>query len=208
MAGIEKRVFMSSKWNVMQSNYSDTLTVHVQVSPLLELLKMEEIQIVKTGWMKVQRCHISWLSNDLNTPMFECTKHVCDNQKIRTDKMYNIELHNSYSSPNTVKETKWRRMRWVEHVARMRNMRNAYKIVARKPDGKRLVGRPWNSCEDNVKKDRKDTGCDDVGQRRALVNTVMNLRVPQKVGISWPVERLSDSQELCSCYGLWRAVWK
>jgi hypothetical protein len=63
-------------------------------------------------------------------------------------------------------------------------MRNAYKIVARKPDGKRLVGRPWNSCEDNVKKDRKDTGCDDVGQRRALVNTVMNLRVPQKVGIS------------------------
>jgi hypothetical protein len=47
-----------------------------------------------------------------------------------------------------------------------------------------------------------------VGQRRALVNTVMNLRVPQKVGISWPVERLSDSQELCSCYGLWRAVWK
>jgi hypothetical protein len=33
-----------------------------------------------------------------------------------------------------------RRMRWAEHVARMVKMRNAYKIFAGKPEGKRPFG--------------------------------------------------------------------
>jgi hypothetical protein len=34
-------------------------------------------------------------------------------------KLYNEELHDLYSSPNTVRVIKSRRMRWAEHVARM-----------------------------------------------------------------------------------------
>jgi hypothetical protein len=36
---------------------------------------------------------------------------------------------------------KSRRMRWNRHVARMGEMRNAYKILMRKPEGKRPLGR-------------------------------------------------------------------
>jgi hypothetical protein len=33
-------------------------------------------------------------------------------------------------------------MRWVEHVAFMEELRNAKKIVVRKPEGKKSLGRP------------------------------------------------------------------
>jgi hypothetical protein len=45
----------------------------------------------------------------------------------RWRKLYNEKLHNLYSS-NIIRVTKLRRNTWVEHVARMRDMRNAYKI--------------------------------------------------------------------------------
>jgi hypothetical protein len=34
-----------------------------------------------------------------------------------------------------------RKMRWAEHVARMRELRNAYKILVAKPEGKKPHGR-------------------------------------------------------------------
>jgi hypothetical protein len=34
-------------------------------------------------------------------------------------KLHNEELHNLYSSPNTIRMIKSRRMRWLGHVARM-----------------------------------------------------------------------------------------
>jgi len=42
-----------------------------------------------------------------------------------------VKLHNLYSSPNIIKVIKSRR--WVEHVACLAQMRNAYKIWVRKP---------------------------------------------------------------------------
>jgi hypothetical protein len=42
-------------------------------------------------------------------------------------KLHNDELHNLYSSPNIVKVIKLRRMRWVEHVARMEEGRSVYR---------------------------------------------------------------------------------
>jgi hypothetical protein len=65
--------------------------------------------------------------------------------------------------------------------------RNAYRILMGKPEGKRLLGRPKSRWVDNIKTDLRKTGLDgmdwnDVAQNRdqwrALVNTVMNLRVP------------------------------
>jgi hypothetical protein len=37
---------------------------------------------------------------------------------------------------------KSRRMRWAGYVARMGEMRNAYRILVEKPEGKRPLGRP------------------------------------------------------------------
>jgi hypothetical protein len=55
-------------------------------------------------------------------------------------KMHNKELHNLYSSPNIIRMIKSRRIRWARHVARMGEKRNAYRILAGKPEGKRPLG--------------------------------------------------------------------
>jgi hypothetical protein len=46
---------------------------------------------------------------------------------------------------------KSRRMRWVGHVAQMGEKRNAYRILVRKPEGKRTLGRPRRMWVDNNK---------------------------------------------------------
>ena len=47
-----------------------------------------------------------------------------------------------YSSPNILRVIKSRRMRWAGHVARMDEEREAYRVLVRKPEGKRPLGRP------------------------------------------------------------------
>jgi hypothetical protein len=44
-------------------------------------------------------------------------------------KLHNEELCNLYSSPNIIRTIKSRNMRWAEHIARMEEKRNAYKIL-------------------------------------------------------------------------------
>jgi hypothetical protein len=82
---------------------------------------------------------------------------------------------------------KSRRMRWAEHVARMWAKRNACMILVVKPEGKRPLGRPRRRWVYNIKMDLREIMWDgmdwiDLAQDRdrwkALVNTVMNLRVP------------------------------
>jgi hypothetical protein len=102
-------------------------------------------------------------------------------------KVHNEELHNLYSSPNVIRMIKSRRIRWAWYVARMGAKRNAYRILMAKPEGKRPVGRPRHRRVDNIKMDLRKIRWDgmdwiDLAQDRehwrALVNTVMNLRVP------------------------------
>jgi hypothetical protein len=49
-------------------------------------------------------------------------------------KLHNEELHNLYSSPSIIKMIKSRRMIWAEHVARMGQKRNAYRILVGMPE--------------------------------------------------------------------------
>jgi len=59
------------------------------------------------------------------------------------------KLHNLYTSPNIIRAFKSRRMRWVGYVAHMIEMRNVYKILVRKPEGKRPHGSSRCRWEDN-----------------------------------------------------------
>jgi hypothetical protein len=63
------------------------------------------------------------------------------------------ELHSLYSSPNIVRVIKARRMRRTEHVALMGEGRGVYRVLVGKPEGKRPLGRPRLSWEDNIKLD-------------------------------------------------------
>jgi hypothetical protein len=69
----------------------------------------------------------------------------------------------------------------------MGKKRNAYRILERKPEGKRPLGRSRGRWEDNIKMDLREIGrggmdwihlAQDRDQWRALVNMVMNLQVP------------------------------
>jgi hypothetical protein len=69
----------------------------------------------------------------------------------------------------------------------MGDKRNAYRILVGYPEGKRPLGRPRRTWVDNIKMDLTEIGWDgrdwidlvqDRDQRRAVVNAVMNLRVP------------------------------
>ena len=102
-------------------------------------------------------------------------------------KLHNDELNDLYCSPNIVLVVKSRRMRWAGNVAVMGEKKGVYRILVGRTKGKRPLGRPRRRWEDNIKMDLQEVGCGDVEWKelaqdrdrcRALVNAVMNLRVP------------------------------
>jgi len=78
-------------------------------------------------------------------------------------------------------------MRWAGHVTRMEEGRGVYRVLVGKREGKRPLRRPRGRWEDNIKMDLQEMGCggtnwielaQDRDRWRAVVNAVMNIRVP------------------------------
>jgi hypothetical protein len=72
-------------------------------------------------------------------------------------------------------------------VARIGEERDAYRILVGRREGRRPLGKPRRRWEDDIKTDLREVGwrgmnwielAQDSGRWRALVNAVMNLRVP------------------------------
>jgi hypothetical protein len=104
-------------------------------------------------------------------------------------KLHNEELSYLYSSQSIIRIMKSRRMRWAGHIARIgeEERKNAYRLLVAKPEGKKPLGRRRRRWANNIKIYLGEVGWGDVdwiglakdrNRWRALVNLVLNLRVP------------------------------
>ena len=78
-------------------------------------------------------------------------------------------------------------------MARMREGRGVHRVLVRKPEGKRPLGRPRRRWEDSIEMELQEVGgrwgdwmelAQDRDRWRELLSTVRNLRVPKMRGIS------------------------
>jgi len=101
-----------------------------------------------------------------------------------------------------VRVIKSRRMRWAGHVARMGEERGVYRVLVRKSEWKRPLGRPRRRWVDNIRMGLQEVGCgymdwtglaQETDRWRTLVSVEMNLRVP------WNAGNFLTSCKLVSC---------
>ena len=83
---------------------------------------------------------------------------VLENRVLRRIFRPNEELNDLTSSPNFIWVMKSRQMKWVGHVARLEERRDAYRVLVGKPEEKGPLGRPRCRCEDNIKMDLQEVG--------------------------------------------------
>jgi hypothetical protein len=102
-------------------------------------------------------------------------------------KLHNEELHDLYSLPSVIRAMKSSIMKCTGHVVRMGGKRNMYRLLVGKPEGRSHWEDQDIEWVDNIMMDLVEVGWDNVDsiglaqdrdRWRALVNSVLNLRVP------------------------------
>ena len=68
-------------------------------------------------------------------------------------------MNDLYCSQNIIRVIKSRKMRWAAHAVRMGERRGVYRVLVKKPDGRRPLGRPRCRWEDNIKTDLQEVKC-------------------------------------------------
>jgi hypothetical protein len=104
-------------------------------------------------------------------------------------KLHDKDFYALYSSPNTIRMIKSRRLKLAGYVARMGKSIGAYRVSAEKPEGRRphledpgvdgsiILKRIFKKCEREGGMDWIDVA-QDRGKWRALVDAVRNVLVP------------------------------
>jgi hypothetical protein len=101
-------------------------------------------------------------------------------------KLHNEELHNVYSSPSIISD-KVKKDEMGGACSTNGAKRKAYRTLMGNPEGKRPLGRLRRRWGNSIKMDLREIGWDGVDwidmaqgrdQWRALVNTILNFRVP------------------------------
>jgi hypothetical protein len=164
-----------------------------QTYTVLRIKSISEISLDKPEIVTFIDCFIGYLtmlyklvySAPIIIRVIKSGRMRCAEYVARMGKM--INAYSISASKNIVRVIKSRRMRSVGHVARMGEGRGVYRVSVGKPEGKRPLGKTRRRCEDNIKRDLRETGIDganwiqlaqdSVQWRRACVNTVMNFRV-------------------------------
>jgi hypothetical protein len=70
-----------------------------------------------------------------------------------SSKFYNLRTveKSKATSPNIIRVTDSRRIRWSLHVARMGEVRNAYGVLVGNPERRKPLGRSRHRWEDNIR---------------------------------------------------------
>jgi hypothetical protein len=109
-------------------------------------------------------------------------------------KLHDEELHDLYSSTSIIRIIKPRGMKWAGHIVRIGRRETR---IGGKAEGRRPLGRPRSKWVDNIRMDLVEVGWSDVDwiglvqyrdRWRALMNSVLNLRVP-KMLVNYRVSR-------------------
>jgi hypothetical protein len=111
-----------------------------------------------------------------NTFRDECRLSVFENRVLRRifgpkrsqvrgkwRRLYKEEIHVLYSSLNTIRVIKLRKLMREMQVACMGERRDACRILVRKSENSRLLGRPRSKWENNIKRDLPQVGLDRSG---------------------------------------------
>jgi hypothetical protein len=104
-------------------------------------------------------------------------------------KLHNDEPHSLYSSPDIVRVSKSRRMKWAGHAAMWHEWgrERCFHSFVGSLEGKKPLGRPIRSWKDNIKMDLREIWIDEANRIclakatvhwRSFMSMVMNLRVP------------------------------
>jgi len=73
-------------------------------------------------------------------------------------RLHDVELHDLHSPPYLTPVIKSRSVRWMGHVARIGEGSSACRVLVKKSETKRSLGRPGHRWEDNIEMHLQEVG--------------------------------------------------